>query len=83
LEESGANAGLQYNGSSETGRNVVYWIYLEGDRWRVCQHGTENNSIGPLQYAIYHWNKAFLKKLTAPQTVQKLSTFYGTRSSLP
>jgi len=35
LEESGANKGLHYNGSSETGRNVVYWVYLRGDRWRV------------------------------------------------
>jgi len=28
LEESGANAGLHYNGSSETGRKVVYWVNL-------------------------------------------------------
>jgi len=66
----------------EIGRNVVYWVYLGGGPVAgFCRHGTEHNSICPPQYTIYHWSKVFLQTLTAPKTIQKLTTFYGTRTS--
>jgi hypothetical protein len=49
LEESGANAGLHYNGSSGNRQErCVLGLSTRGPVAGFCPQGTEHNSIGPL-----------------------------------